>query len=113
MTLTAPPRPQEGSNAVEDPATVRRTFLWCSLAATLLLLPPRQWVSAGIMAAATLGLFVWHRMKLRVETRSASPPKVDGGAVAPSATNSEPPSTDEPEPTSDADPEASDPEASA
>jgi hypothetical protein len=65
MTATQPPRPHEGSNGVEDPATVRRTFIWLALAAALLLLPPRQWISSGIMAGVTLLLLGWHVMRQR------------------------------------------------
>ena len=63
MSPIQPSKPHEGSNGVEDPATVRRTFIWLALAATVMLLPPRQWVSAGIMGVVTLGLFVWHMWK--------------------------------------------------
>lgn len=63
MSPIDPTSPQEGSSRVEDPATVRRTFIWLSLAATIMLLPPRQWVSSAIMGVVTLALFVWHMRK--------------------------------------------------
>lgn len=63
MSPIEPSSPHEGSNRAEDPATIRRTFIWLALAATIMLLPPRQWVSSAIMGVVTLGLFVWHMWK--------------------------------------------------
>lgn len=53
-----------------------------SLAATLILLPPRQWVSAGIMAAVTLGLYLWHWRKLSRESAKPRAPVATREAVA-------------------------------
>jgi len=72
MTENPPKAPTPGSNEIEDPASIRRTFVWLALSGAVLLLPPRQWISSGILATVAAGLYVWHRSKLRKEGASAA-----------------------------------------
>lgn len=67
----------------DPPATVRLAFVWLTAAAGVMLLLPRQVVSAGICFALSVGTFVAHRVLLRRYERAALPTKGKPAASAP------------------------------
>ncbi|WP_050429609.1 hypothetical protein [Chondromyces crocatus] len=62
-------------------ASERRALIGSALSASTLLLLPRQWVSAGMAAALTVALYVWHQVRTSKEEAASPAPATAGGAT--------------------------------
>lgn len=76
-TMTAPPTspaaaPAHERDGRESPASVRRTFVALTALGGLLLLAPRQWVSAGMLLALSAALTLRHVVLSRREALAGS-----------------------------------------
>ena len=106
--------PQTTDEENESPRTVRITFIILAFAAGCLLLPPRQWVSAGMMGGVTLLLaFIWRADLKSWWEEGKDDPKAKALKAAPSdglspkttiTTDASPTLTANPSPTLTADP---------
>lgn len=70
--------------AEEDKASLRRTFVILTFVGACILLPPRQWVSAGILFVVSGALLFRHRrIQKREEALRPKPPKPIAAQAAP------------------------------
>jgi hypothetical protein len=85
--MAAPPtKPAEGPaherDGAESPASVRRTFIALTALGGLLLLAPRQWVSAGMLLALSAALTLRHVVLSRREATAAGASSPSSGTAS-------------------------------
>ena len=79
MPEPTPNETDDPSFPAEDPASLRRTFIILTFVAGCVCLPPRQWVSAGILGVLSGYLFFRHTRitKRELALRPKPSPKPD------------------------------------